>query len=372
MKVSKLVKITGADFFTGVPDSQLKALTDYLMNEYHTDGQHHIIAANEGNAVAAAAGYHLATGRVPAVYLQNSGEGNILNPAASLLHKKVFAIPCIFIIGWRGEPGIHDEPQHVFQGEITCRLLEDMGIAYFIISKQTTEEETAEQMKKFHQLLADGNSAAFLIQKGALEYDETADYHNEYVLNREEVIRHIINISGSDPVISSTGKMSRELYELREKGNAAHDTDFLTVGSMGHCSSIALGTALNRPEKTIWCIDGDGAVLMHMGAMPVTAYYCPKNLIHIVINNGAHETVGGQPTVMGNLDIWKIARECGYPYSTCVSDYTSLDRTLHEAKERGMLSFIEVKCKLESRADLGRPVISPCDNKLNFMRFLKG
>lgn len=367
MKVEKLVEIIGSDFYTGVPDSQLKALCNYLMITYGIDPKHHIIAANEGNCTALAAGYHLATGKIPVVYMQNSGEGNIINPAASLLNEKVYAIPVVFIIGWRGEPGVHDEPQHIYQGEVTVKLLDDMGIDSFIISKETTEEELAAKMSEFRVLLAEGKDVAFVIRKGALEYAEKVTYRNDNTMLREEIIRHIVQVSGEDPIISTTGKASRELFEIRAANGQGHEHDFLTVGSMGHSSSIALGVAVNQPEKKIWCIDGDGAVLMHMGAMAVIGSIKPKNLIHVVINNAAHETVGGMPTVAGNLDLPAIAKACGYPHAVRVSDFDALDSVLTEAKTRNELSFIEVECAIGARDDLGRPTVSPVENKNRFM-----
>lgn len=370
MKVVEFVSVLGADFYTGVPDSQLKALCNYLMNTYGIDSHHHIIAANEGNCVALAAGYHLATGKVPVVYMQNSGEGNIVNPVASLLHDKVYGIPMIFVIGWRGEPGVHDEPQHIYQGEITCRLLEDMAISYNVIDKETSVEEAGQCMDNFKKELMQGKNVAFVIRKGALQYDGKVVYQNDNSLCREEIISCVVQYSGDDPIISTTGKASRELFEIRTGLEQSHERDFLTVGSMGHCSSIALGVALQRPDKTIWCIDGDGAALMHMGAMPVIANHRPRNLIHIIINNGAHETVGGQPTVMGNLNFSEIARVCGYPYAVTVVSLEALKTELIQAKERRDLSLIEVKCAIGSREDLGRPTTTAKENKENFMRFL--
>ena len=371
MQAETFVKLLGADFFTGVPDSQLKALCNYLMNTYGTDPLHHIIAANEGNAAALAAGYHLATGKVPVVYMQNSGEGNIINPAASLLNEKVYAIPVIFVIGWRGEPGVHDEPQHIYQGEVTVKLLDDMGIASFILSKETTEEELTAKMAEFRQLLSQGKDAAIVVRKGALEYAGKADYHNENTMIREEIIRHIIAVSGEDPIVSTTGKASRELFELRAANGQPHRYDFLTVGSMGHSSSIALGTALHKPHQRVWCVDGDGAVLMHMGAMAVIGSYKPANLVHIVINNAAHETVGGMPTAAGEIDLPAIAKACGYPNAVTVSDYDALDHALAAARESRELTFIEARCALGARAALGRPTTTALENKQNFMSYLQ-
>lgn len=370
MKVEKFVEVLGVDFFTGVPDSQLKALCNYLYKTYGIDSNHHIIAANEGNCVALAAGYHLATGKVPVVYMQNSGEGNIINPVASLLNDKVYAIPMIFVIGWRGEPGVHDEPQHIYQGEVTIKLLEDMDIEYFVIGKDTSDEEVADAMKKFEDILAKGKNVAFVIRKGALSYDEKVDYSNDNVMKREEIIHHIVNVSGEDPIVSTTGKASRELFEIREANNQAHKFDFLTVGSMGHASSIALGVALNKKDKKIWCIDGDGAVLMHMGSMAVLGSNQPSNMVHVVINNGSHETVGGMPTVAANIDFVEIAKACGYPNAVSVDNFDSLDEALKNAKSRNELSLIEVKCSIGARDDLGRPTTTALENKENFMKYL--
>ena len=371
MKVEELIKEIGADFYTGVPDSQLKALCNYLMNTYGIDQKHHIIAANEGNCTALAAGYHLATGKVPVVYMQNSGEGNIINPVASLLNDKVYAIPMIFIVGWRGEPGVHDEPQHIYQGEVTVKLLEDMDVRTFIISKDTTEDELSAAMDSFRSELANGKQVAFIVRKGAIKYDEEVEYRNDNKMIREDIIRHIVKASGEDPIVSTTGKPSRELFETRTANGQSHKYDFLTVGSMGHASSIALGVAINKPDRRIWCVDGDGAVLMHMGSMAVLGANAPKNMIHIVINNGAHETVGGMPTVASKIDLVAIAKACGYPNAVCVDNFDDLDKELENAKSRDELSFIEVKCSIGARDDLGRPTTTALENKQNFMEYLK-
>ena len=371
MKAENFAKILNADFYTGVPDSQLKALCNYLMHTYGIDPKHHVIAANEGNCTALAAGYHLATGKVPVVYMQNSGEGNIINPVASLLNDKVYAIPMIFVIGWRGEPGIHDEPQHIYQGEVTLKLLEDMGIRYFVIGKDTTEEEVSAAMQEFRKELDRGEDVAFVIRKGALSYEEKVEYRNDNPMIREEIIRHIVQASGEDPIVSTTGKASRELFEIREHNGQSHKYDFLTVGSMGHSSSIALGVAVQKTGTKVWCVDGDGAVLMHMGSMAVLGSTAPENMVHIVINNGAHETVGGMPTVAANIDLVSIAKACGYPHAVSVATYEELDRELTAAKERDALTFIEVKCGIGAREDLGRPTTTALENKQNFMEYLK-
>lgn len=370
MEVKEFVRILGADFYTGVPDSQLKALCNYLMNEYGINEKHHIIAANEGNCTALAAGYHLATSKVPVVYMQNSGEGNIINPVASLLNDKVYAIPVIFVIGWRGEPGKHDEPQHIYQGEVTCRLLDDMGIKNFVIDENTTVEKLEDVMNDYNNILKTGKDVAFVIKKGALSYDEKIEYKNENSMTRENIINHIVDITNEDPIISTTGKTSRELFEIRTERNQSHKQDFLTVGSMGHSSSICLGVAINKKNQKIWCIDGDGAALMHMGAMAVIGSYSPKNMVHILINNGAHETVGGMPTVASKIDMVAIAKACGYYYAVCVDNFDDLDNELLKAKSRNELSFIEVMSSIGARDNLGRPTTSAIENKKNFMDYL--
>lgn len=371
MKVEDFVNVLGCDFYTGVPDSQLKALCNYLMNNYGIDEKHHIIAANEGNCTAIAAGYHLATGKVPVIYMQNSGEGNMINPVASLLNDKVYGIPAIFVIGWRGQPGVHDEPQHIYQGEITCKLLDLMDIENFVLSKETPINELEKIMVKYDKFLKKGKQVAFVIKKDALTYGEKVDYKNDNNMIREEIIEHIVSMADENPIISTTGKSSRELFEIREKNNQSHKYDFLTVGSMGHSSSIALGVAINKPSQKIWCIDGDGSVLMHLGAMGVIGNICPKNLIHIVINNCAHETVGGMPTVVSTMDLANIAKSCGYSYAVSVNSFEDLDKELKLAKLRKDLSFIEVVSSIGSRKDLGRPTTTPTENKKNFMDNLK-
>lgn len=360
------------EFFAGVPDSQLKALCSFLMDRYGLDPAHHVIAANEGNAAALAAGYHLATEKTPVVYLQNSGLGNLVNPVASLLNEKVYGIPCLFLVGWRGEPGVHDEPQHIFQGEITLNLLGALDIPTYVIDKTTTPEQVGAKLNEYRTLFAQGKQAAFVVRKGALEYSGKTAYGNSHPMGREEAIGHILAASGDDPVVSTTGKASREVYELREAQSQGHAHDFLTVGSMGHSSSIALGIALQKPDRRVWCLDGDGAALMHLGAMALIGANRPRNLVHIVLNNEAHESVGGMPTVAGKLDLPAIARACGYPGAVSVDSPEELDRALTAAKEAGQLSFIEVKCALGARANLGRPTTTPQENKAAFMSALEG
>lgn len=367
MKIDFLKKY---DFFVGVPDSQLKALCDYLYETYGV-GENHVVAANEGNAVAIALGYHLATGKVPVVYLQNSGIGNIINPVASLLNGKIYKIPCVFIVGWRGEPGVHDEPQHLFQGEVTLPMLKDAGIETFVISKETTDKELDCAEKEFEKKLNDGKQVAYVIKKNALEFSGSVLHKNENTISRESAIEQIAKIAKDDFIVSTTGKISRELFEIREKNKEGHGRDFLTVGGMGHASSIAFGMALKNKGHKIWCIDGDGAVLMHMGAMSVIGTSGVHNLVHVVLNNEAHESVGGMPTVANKIDMCKIAEGCGYKNVLKIDKISDLENVLDSAKKSDELSFIEVKCMLSARKDLGRPTTTPLQNKIDLMSEMK-
>lgn len=370
MRAEDFIEVLESDFFTGVPDSQLKCFCDCLMNKYGIDSKHHLIAANEGNCVGIAAGYHLATGCVPVVYMQNSGEGNIVNPVTSLLHEKVYAIPMIFVIGWRGEPGIHDEPQHIYQGEITLKILELLQIEYYVIDDTISLETLKQDYINLRKRLKDNKSIAFVIKKNALTFDGSIHYKNDNNLLREEAIEHIVQISGDDYIISTTGKTSRELFEIRERNKQSHEHDFLTVGSMGHASSIALGVAINQPMKRIWCIDGDGAMLMHMGAMGVIGSIRPKNMIHVLINNSSHETVGGMPTVVSGIDVQLLAKACGYKNIYSVDSLEKLDNALMIIKKINELSFIEIKTAIGVRKDLGRPTTTAKYNKGIFMNSL--
>lgn len=371
MRANDFLKALGSDFFTGVPDSLLRPFCDAVMNTYGLDPEHHIIAANEGNCAALAAGYHLATAKTGVVYLQNSGEGNILNPLASLLNREVYGIPVIFVIGWRGQPGVHDEPQHIFQGKVTFDLLRTADVETFRVDSATAADEVADILAgRFGERLRAGGQVAFVVEKGALR-GEKIPYRNENTLTREDAISGILKVSGSDVLVSTTGKASRELFELRAARGEGHERDFLTVGSMGHSSSIALGIALQKPGRRVWCIDGDGAALMHMGAMAVIGNTAPRNLIHVVINNFAHESVGGAPTVARTADLTAAARACGYPWARCVKDAKELSEALAEAKAQEALCFLEVRCAVGARENLGRPTTAPGANKEAFMACLQ-
>ena len=358
----------GIEFYAGVPDSLLKNVCAYITD--HLDSRHNIIAANEGGAVALAAGYYLATGKVGCVYMQNSGEGNIINPLASLTDKEVYNIPVLLLIGWRGRPGVHDEPQHVKQGKVTTGLLNVMGVNYEVLSKE--EDKAAKQIEKAAKALANKEVFALVIEKDTFEdYNLQNVEVNNLTMSREEAIQTVAAaLCENDCIVSTTGMISRELFEYRTALNQGHARDFLTVGSMGHASQIALGIALAQPERRVWCFDGDGAAIMHMGSMAIVANNAPKNYVHVVFNNGAHDSVGGQPTVGLKIDLPVVARAVGYKASFSVDSKAELESVLAKVNEFEGLVFLEIKVKKGNRKDLGRPTTTPIQNKKALMCFL--
>ncbi len=359
----------GVDLFTGVPDSLLKNFCAYITD--HSDANHNIIAANEGAAVGIAAGHYLATSRIPLVYMQNSGIGNAVNPLMSLADDKVYSIPMILVIGWRGEPGVHDEPQHMRQGEVTLPLLDAMKIPYVILSD---EEDAA--MTDIGKILTEcrnlGKPHAIVIRKGTFgKYKLKNKAVNDCPLSREEALKLVIDNMGEDAVsLSTTGKLSRELFEYREYRGEGHERDFLTVGSMGHSSSIALGIALEKSDRSVWCLDGDGAFIMHMGALTNIGKLKPRNFIHVLFNNGAHESVGGQPTLGFDINAIDIAKACGYRYQYSVENSEDIVSAIKSAKNQNGPIFIEIRVRIASRDDLGRPTTTPIENKKALMAFL--
>lgn len=361
----------GIDYFTGVPDSQLKAFCDFITLKYGT-GKNHIIAPNEGNAVALAAGYHIATGNTGLVYMQNSGLGNAVNPITSLTDLEVYGIPIVYLIGWRGQPGVKDEPQHVKQGKITLELLETLGINYFIIKKETKLEELKNAYKNtMETTLKNGKSVAFVVEKDAFEADGKFEDNNNNELTREEAIKAIADsVEEASIIVSTTGKASRELFEYREKNNFGHEKDFLTVGSMGHASMIGLSIAENSNKKVV-CIDGDGAMLMHTGAAALIGSRKPENYLHILINNGAHETVGGMPTISYKIDWQNAVKSFGYTNAYKASSIAEIEHYIKSAQGTKGPVLLEIMTNAQSRMDLTRPNIKPIDNKINIMNYLK-
>ncbi len=362
----------GIDLFTGVPDSQLAGLCNTLYARFGTESKHHVVAANEGNAIGLAAGHYLATGKPALVYMQNSGLGNTVNPLASLMDEEVYGIPCLMVIGWRGEPGVKDEPQHVKQGKITLGQLDLLGIPYRIIDRETTDEQFSASFDEMYHILLAGRCAALVVRKGGLTCLKKPVYGNPYTMTRERAAEILLEEMGErDIVISTTGKLSREIFELREKHGAGHGRDFLTVGSMGHASSIAMGIALEKPDRAVWCLDGDGAAVMHLGAMAVLGQRKIANIKHVVINNGAHETVGGMPVCSQQANLQAMAEAAGYPLTLMAEDEKSLRQAAQAMKEAHTLCFLEVRCALGAREDLGRPTTTPKENRDALMRFVK-
>ena len=359
----------GIDFYAGVPDSLLKNLCAYITD--HADVAHNIIAANEGGAMGLAAGHYLATSQIPVVYMQNSGEGNIINPLASLTDPDVYNIPVLLVIGWRGKPGVHDEPQHVKQGKVTTGLLNVMGIDYTVLSKD--EDKAEGQIKKAVAFMQTTKQCyALVIEKDTFDtYTLQNVEKNNLPMSREEAIQTVAATLGEkDAIVSTTGMISRELFEYRTAMNQGHERDFLTVGSMGHASQIALGIALAKQDRKVWCFDGDGASIMHMGSMAIVAQKAPKNYVHVVFNNGAHDSVGGQPTVGLNINLPAVATAVGYKYVYSIESKDRLQELLEKLKEIEGPVFLEVKVKKGNRKDLGRPTTTPVQNKEALMAFL--
>ena len=359
----------GIDCFAGVPDSLLKNICAYITD--HLDAAHNIIAANEGAAVGLAAGHYLATGQPACVYMQNSGEGNIINPLASLTDQEVYNIPVLLLIGWRGRPGVHDEPQHVKQGKVTTGLLNVMGVNYEVLSKE--EDKAAKQIEKAAKALANKEVFALVIEKDTFEDYKLQNVEvNDLTLTREEAIQTVAAALGEkDCIVSTTGMISRELFEYRAAMNQGHERDFLTVGSMGHASQIALGIALAQPDRRVWCFDGDGAAIMHMGSMAIVANKSPKNYVHVVFNNGAHDSVGGQPTVGLKIDLPAVAKAVGYKATYSVDSKAELESVLAKVNSFASPALLEIKVKKGNRKDLGRPTTTPIQNKEALMDFLK-
>ena len=363
----KQFRKAGISFFTGVPDSLLKSFCAYASDELNAD--EHIIAANEGSSIAIASGHYLATSNPSLVYMQNSGIGNAVNPLLSLASPEVYGIPMIVMVGWRGEPNLKDEPQHMLQVRIMPQLLDSMNIPWFELSPNIDDPAKVIQ-EAIARMTKSSCPVVILVRKNTFDdYKPKNLSPSSNILSREEAI-HIIakNLSSNDLIVSTTGMASRELYEYRQSSGGILGEDFLTVGSMGHASSIAAGIALGRPEKKVICIDGDGAFLMHMGAAAIIGQASLDNFIHIVLNNGAHDSVGGQPTVALDINLPKIAKACGYSFTSSVSYERDIINELLRMKGENGPSFLEVKIGKGSRPNLGRPCSTPLENKQSFMK----
>jgi phosphonopyruvate decarboxylase len=363
----KTLQDNGIGFFSGVPDSLLKELCKCVTASLPST--HHVIAANEGAAVALATGYHLATGKIGAVYLQNSGLGNIINPITSIADSEVYGIPLLLIIGWRGEPDVKDEPQHVKQGRVTPAMLDSMEVPYQVIDKDSDIASVIETAAR--QMRSENRPVALLVRKDAFEAYEGAveKLADGGPLSREEAIEAVSEVISSDAVIvATTGFTSRELYEFRVKNEHKTPKDFLTVGGMGHTASIAMGIAIGQPDRQVICLDGDGSLLMHMGALPVIGLAAPQNLVHVVLNNGVHDSVGAQPTAGFSADFPAIAKASGYRFVSRAETKDEIQAAVREACQSQGPAFIELRIRAGARKDLGRPKSTPKENKINLMQ----
>lgn len=359
----------GIQKIAGVPDSTLKQFCDEL--QFQGEVFSHDVTANEGAAVGIAVGSYLGSGRPACVYMQNSGLGNIVNPLTSLANIDVYGIPMLFVIGWRGEPGVKDEPQHVFQGKITCEMLEVLQVPYTVIDEQTTLEELEQILDKAWDAFAKNIQYAIVVKKGTFAKDREHIWENGFALNREEALGTILESIPSDAcIVSTTGKISRELYEQSDARKGNHDNLFMSVGGMGHASMIALGVAGEQKDRKVICVDGDGATLMHMGSLAFVASQAPENLYHVVINNQAHESVGAMPTGCMNIPIAEVARTVGYKYTTRITTMEQLQEIQNVIETKQGPCLFEVMVGLDSRADLGRPKESARENKESFMKYL--
>lgn len=358
----------GVDFYAGVPDSLLKPVCFYLADHA---GDKHVVAANEGGAVALACGYHLATGKVPLVYLQNSGQGNTINPLLSLADRDVYSIPLLLLIGWRGEPGTKDEPQHVKQGKVTVSLLEAMEIPCRVLAP---EPDAARRC--VDELLAiaaaESRPVALMVRKHTFEpYKPRTQDAGDFEMTREQAICAVVEALGeTDAIVSTTGKISRELYEYRFSAGQGHQREFLTVGSMGHASQIAMGIALARPERQVFCLDGDGAMLMHMGGAAIVGAAGVANFKHVIFNNGVHDSVGGMPTAGLRVSFTEIVKSCGYTEAWRVERRDNLAGKVTRLRSVRGPAMLEIMVQKGARADLGRPRTSPIENKTAFIEFL--
>lgn len=359
-------------FFTGVPDSLLKSISSYLLD--HLGKKEHIISANEGNAVGLATGYHLATGKIAMVYLQNSGLGNIINPILSIVDPKIYSIPMLLLIGWRGEPGVKDEPQHFKQGKVTLPLLKSMGISYRILSPDMTDSDFKKVFKSALSKMKKSSAPfALVVSKNSFKkYDRIQQKTESKRPGRESVVQEILSGIGSNSIIvSTTGMISREVFEYRTKNDQSHDRDFLTIGGMGHANQIAMGIAQQQKNRPVICLDGDGALIMHMGSLCINGCLKQENFKHIILNNGAHDSVGGQPTAGETTDFAAIAKAAGYSAAKSIQTIADLKLSLTWLNKTPGPLLLEIKVKKGARADLGRPTVKPVDFKKTFMEFLK-
>jgi phosphonopyruvate decarboxylase len=368
LKFFNSLKKNKIDFFTGVPDSLLKEFC-FCVTE-NTNKSEHIINANEGSSIGLSVGYNLATNKIPLVYFQNSGLGNIINPFTSIVHESVFKIPILLFIGWRGEPGKKDEPQHIFQGKITEKILEALEIEYEILNTNTSESITQVE-RIIKKIEINQKPIAILVKKNSFSKYSFKSKESKNNLKREKCIQVILDkLKDEDVLVSTTGKTSRELYELSER-NKLKNPRFLSIGGMGHVSQISLGIS-NNSSKRVFCLDGDGSIIMHMGSMGIIGDNAGSNYFHILFNNGTHESVGGQPTIGGEINFELLSVSLGYEsYFKITYEEQLLDffkNTLNSVK--GPV-FIEILIDSSSRQNLGRPKDTPLQQKEKFTKLFK-
>ena len=358
-----------SDFITGVPDSLLKEFNACVLNEHPKNN--HIIAPNEGTSIGLAIGNYISTGKVPIVYMQNSGIGNAVNPLMSLADKDVYGVPMLVIIGWRGEPGVKDEPQHFKQGLIQEDLLKAMQLEYRILDSGN-QNWSALLNDMYSSAITNQCPQVLLVRKGTFDSYKLGDDEQMDLESRESAINTVIEALGMDSIfVGTTGKASRELFELRVSRGESHESDFLTVGGMGHASAIATGISMNTKKRVV-CLDGDGALLMHMGGLVSTAHYSSPNFVHVVINNGVHESVGGQPTLIKYVDLKNLAIASGYHKAYSVRTASEFNQICEMGELGNGAVLIEYVVKPGARKDLGRPTHGPKDNIQSLIRNLKG
>ena len=372
IKASQLINLLTKEelnFITGIPCSILK---DFLSGLSEKKGQiEHIIATSEEEAMSIGVGYYLATAKIPIVYMQNSGLARSVDVLTSLANKEVYNVPILLLISWRGDPSKKDEPQHLKMGKITPKILKTLNIPYTVLSD--SKPKIVKEIKVAKKYLENNSLPyAIIIKKGLIKPDQTKKQKDVYLLSREETIKIIINnLKNDEVIISTTGKTSRELFEYRETKKQSHKTDFYTVGSMGCSAAIALGIALGKPKKKIFVFDGDGSVLMQMGSLATIGHYLPKNFYHIIFDNNTYDSTGGQKTVSDTVNFNKIAFACGYKNVKTVFTQKKLVNIIQNLKMSSGPKMLVIKIKNGSRKDLGRPTITPSENKKLLMNFLK-
>ena len=356
------LKRKNISFFTGVPDSILKEFSIYIKK----NKINHIATTNEGSAVALATGYHLSKNKIPAIYLQNSGFANSINPLVSVLHKKVYSIPSLLIIGWRGFPGSKDEPQHLTKGLITKNLLKLLGIKFCVLKNKNDFKDLSNLIDYSKK---NKTPIACLVKKNTFNKNKKIHKLKKEKINcvkRDHFIRELLgSIKKNTKIISTTGYISRELF--RKSSEIQKKNNFYVVGGMGHCSMIALGYSLFTNKKVL-CLDGDGSMLMHFGSLFTIGQYSKKNFKYILLNNNSHESVGGQETYLQNINLKKIVKELKFDNYYLIRNSKELKSKLKFFLNSKKRSFLEVKMsKFNENHLLGRPK-NFIEIKNNFMK----